>query len=138
MADTPAPVTIFGFDFGTGKIGIAVGQTVTRSANPLTVIRARDGQPDWNQVGALVNEWKPDLFVVGNPLNMDGTISEMSRRARKFANRLTGRFNVPAVLVDERLSSFDARQNAEVRSGRQPIDSEAARLILLTWFAEHL
>lgn len=132
------------FDYGTRKIGVAVGQTITRSASPLPALAARDGVPDWEQVAKLVESWKPQGFVVGLPLNMDGTESDMSARARKFARRLEGRFGKPSHCVDERLSSREARerdreQRAEAGrslSARSPVDSIAAQVILEGWLAE--
>ncbi|HEY5717466.1 MAG TPA: Holliday junction resolvase RuvX, partial [Motiliproteus sp.] len=76
------------FDFGTTRIGVAVGQAITATASPLPWIKAKDGVPDWSQLERLVREWQPDALVVGLPLNMDGSLCEMSHRARKFANRL--------------------------------------------------
>jgi len=117
---------LMGFDFGTGKIGIAVGQTVTKTASALTIIRARDGKPDWNQLDALVKEWQPTLFVVGLPLNMDDSISEMAEAAERFARRLEGRYQTPYAMMDERLTSFEARES----STEEEIDAIAAQLIL--------
>jgi putative Holliday junction resolvase len=120
-----------GFDFGMGKIGIAVGQAITGSATPLTILKARDGVPNWQQVEQLINEWQPALLVVGLPLNMDGSDSEMSRLAEKFSRKLHGRFNIPVDTMDERLTSFEAAQYAEKD---QLVDAIAARLILESWF----
>jgi putative Holliday junction resolvase len=117
---------LMGFDFGTGKIGVAVGQTVTRTASALAVIRARDGKPDWDQLDTLVAEWQPQLFVVGLPLNMDDSISEMAEAAKRFARRLEGRYQTPFSMMDERLTSFEARETAT----EDEIDAIAARLIL--------
>jgi putative Holliday junction resolvase len=117
---------LMGFDFGTRKIGIAVGQTVTKTASALTIIRARDGKPDWNQLDALVKEWQPTLFVVGLPLNMDDSISEMAEAAERFARRLEGRYQTPYAMMDERLTSFEARES----STEEEIDAIAAQLIL--------
>ena len=115
-----------GFDFGTGKIGVAVGQTVTRTASALAVIRARDGKPDWDQLDILVAEWQPHLFVIGLPLNMDDSISEMAEAAKRFGRRLEGRYQTPFSMMDERLTSFEARETAT----EDEIDAIAARLIL--------
>jgi len=117
---------LMGFDFGTGKIGVAVGQTVTRTASALAVIRARDGKPDWDQLDTLVAEWQPQLFVVGLPLNMDDSISEMAEAAKRFGRRLEGRYQTPFSMMDERLTSFEARETAT----EDEIDAIAARLIL--------
>lgn len=129
------------FDYGLRQIGVAVGNALLGTTRPLPILRARDGVPDWNAVAALLGEWQPDLLVVGNPLNMDGSASELSTRADKFARRLHGRFGLPVELVDERLSSFEAKQlSREQGHGgdfhREPIDSLAAELILRTWLGE--
>ncbi|MFN3236278.1 MAG: Holliday junction resolvase RuvX [Pseudomonadales bacterium] len=120
-----------GFDFGMGKIGVAVGQAITGSATPLTILKARDGVPDWQQVEKLIHEWQPARLIVGLPLNMDGSASEMSRLAEKFSRKLHGRFNLPADTMDERLTSFEAAQYAEKD---ELVDAIAAQLILESWF----
>lgn len=131
--------TLLAFDYGTKNIGVASGQTITHSANSLAGLKAKDGVPDWNQIERLINEWKPDLVLVGLPLNMDDSESELSARARKFGNRLHGRFGVKVEMVDERLSSFEAKGEVMARRGSRdyknnPVDSIAARLILESWF----
>ena len=139
---TAIPQRVLGFDYGTRQIGVAVGQTLTGNARPLRELRARDGVPDWEQIAALLREWEPDALVVGLPLNMDGTTSEMSARAQKFARRLHGRFQLPVHCIDERLSTFEAKQTLR-ESGRRtpasyrdnPVDSLAAALLLETWLA---
>jgi len=130
-----------GFDFGTQKIGVAIGQKVTQTASPLPEIPAKDGQPSWETVATLIAEWQPDAFVVGIPLNEDGTDNALTKRARKFGNRLHGRFGLPLFTANEHLSSFDARDQILQYSGRaaksnRQIDSVAAALIIETWFAE--
>lgn len=127
------------FDYGTRTIGVAVGQSVTHSASPLNTLPARDGIPDWDQIGKLLDEWKPLRVLVGLPLNMDGTESELSVRARKFANRIHGRFGIAVAMVDERLSSFEARGEIIQQTGsrdfkKHGIDSLAAKLILESWW----
>lgn len=124
---------VMGFDFGTKKIGVAVGQSITGTASPLTILKARDGIPNWQEIEHLLKEWEPILLVVGLPLNMDGTPSEMSRLSAKFARKLNGRFNLPSQTVDERLSSFEA---AGMTDQEGPIDAIAAQLILETYFRE--
>ncbi|MFT7287690.1 MAG: putative Holliday junction resolvase [Halieaceae bacterium] len=108
------------------------------TTQPLKILRAREGQPDWSEVEKLFREWEPDLLIVGDPLNMDGSVSELAQRARKFSRRLHGRFAVDVALVDERLSSFAVKQEQREagHSGdyrKQPIDSLAAELILRDW-----
>ena len=130
--------TLLAFDYGTKNIGVASGQTITRSANSQPALKAKDGVPDWNQIEKLLKEWKPDLVLIGLPLNMDDSESELSARARKFANRLHGRFGVKVEMVDERLSSFEAKGEVMERGGSRdyknnPVDSIAARVILESW-----
>ncbi|MEX2367738.1 MAG: Holliday junction resolvase RuvX [Pseudohongiellaceae bacterium] len=135
--------TYLGFDFGTRKIGVAVGQTITGTASPLPEIKCHKGKPDWQLIEKLCAVWKPDGFVVGLPYNMDGSESEMSRRARKFVNQLQGRINLPCYTVDERLSSREAREisrnSAKLRGVKydqmQQVDSLAAQLILESWMS---
>ncbi|WP_213004159.1 Holliday junction resolvase RuvX [Parahaliea maris] len=129
------------FDFGLRQIGVATGNCVLATCQPLTVLNARDGIPDWVAVEKLVKEWQPDVLVVGLPLNMDGSESELSRRAKKFARRLHGRLGLPVEMADERLSSFEAKSQQREQGHRgdykaRPVDSEAAALILNTWLAE--
>ncbi len=116
-----------------------MGQQLLGTGNPLKSLKARDGVPNWDEVQGLIKEWQPDLVVVGLPLNMDGSESEMAQRAKKFANRLHGRFGVAVETMDERLSSFEAKSQASQEGawrdfGKDPIDSLAAKLILESWF----
>lgn len=122
------------FDFGTRRIGSAYGQTLLGTASPLTAIPARDGIPDWVQLDALVQKWQPDMFVVGLPWNMDDSESDLLRRARKFGNRLSGRYDKPCYGMDERLSSFEARGLKLRGESTAQLDCLAAQLILETWF----
>ena len=108
------------------------------TAQPLSVLKAKDGQPDWEAVSALIEEWRPDLLLVGDPLNMDGSVSELAERARKFGRRLEGRFGVSVEAVDERLSSFEVKHQQREMGHRgnykkAPVDSLAAELILRDW-----
>jgi putative Holliday junction resolvase len=131
--------TVLGFDFGTRKIGVASGQSITGTGTPLTTVPCRDQKPDFECIGALIGEWQPDALIVGLPLNMDGSESESSSRARRFARQLEGRFSLPAWLVDERLSTREARQEmgASYRGGADDrVDSMAAVLIIESWFRE--
>ncbi len=118
------------FDFGLKNIGVAVGQAVTRTASPLTTIAASEGTPSWSDVEQLIADWQPAVLLVGLPLNMDDSESEMSLKARAFAERMGRRFGVPTELVDERLTSFAAR---EARSDRP--HEAAATMIAETWLA---
>ena len=122
---------VMAFDYGMKKIGIAVGQHVTKTATPIAIIRASNGVPDWTRVEQLVGEWQPELFIVGLPLNMDGSESEMARRAARFARKLNGRFGIRVDTMDERLTTFEARQRSK-QDGE--VDDPAAAEILESWF----
>ena len=134
------PISALGFDYGTQRIGVAFGQSLTGTAQPVCVLRARDGIPDWAEIESLIAEWRPNLFVVGLPYNLDGSESDLMVRAVKFANRLNGRFNKPSYGMDERLSSVEAaEQILEENRGskkRAAIDDIAAQIILQNWFSE--
>ncbi len=130
--------SVLAFDFGLVQIGVAVGNTLLRSTQPLAILRAREGIPDWQALEQLVRDWQPDLLLVGDPLNMDGSDSELCERARKFARRLHGRLGLPVTMVDERLTSFEAKQVSREQGHRgdykrRPIDSQAAELVLQSW-----
>lgn len=99
------------FDYGTQKIGVAFGQSLTGAAQEIGVLKANSGIPDWDAVAQLVLQWQPQVFVIGLPFNMDGTESELLARAIKFGNRLNGRFNLPCYGIDERLSTREAREH---------------------------
>jgi putative Holliday junction resolvase len=134
------PISALGFDYGTQRIGVAYGQSLTGTAQRVCVLKAKDGIPDWGQIEALISEWKPNFFVVGIPYNLDGSESELMVRAIKFANRLNGRFHKPSYGMDERLSSVEAAEQVfEENRGakkRASIDDIAARIILENWFSE--
>ncbi|HLV77896.1 MAG TPA: Holliday junction resolvase RuvX [Marinobacter sp.] len=132
---------ILAFDFGTRRIGVAAGQEMLGTGQPLTMIPARDGIPDWSAIEALLAEWQPDIVLVGLPLNMDDTENDMCARARKFGKRLHGRFHVTVDMVDERLTSFEAKGEVMAAGGsrdygRHGVDDRAAVLILETWCRE--
>ncbi|MEZ9820446.1 Holliday junction resolvase RuvX [Shewanella sp. 10N.286.45.A1] len=131
--------TVLGFDYGTKSIGIAIGQQLTASARPLMSIKAVDGIPKWEEIGAIITEWKPDLIVVGLPLNMDGTEQEITLRAKKFGNRLNGRFGVKVVTQDERLTTADAKARLFEMGGykaltKGQVDAMSAVLIIESYF----
>lgn len=135
--------TLLAFDYGTRNIGVAVGQTATGSASALTELRARDGIPNWDDIKRLLDEWQPDLVLVGLPLNMDGSENDFCKRARKFGNRIHGRFGHAIEMVDERLSSFEAKEEHLAAGGSthyrdDPVDAIAARIILESWLNERI
>jgi putative Holliday junction resolvase len=122
---------VLAFDFGLRNIGVAVGQSITRTASPLITIKASNGTPNWDDLTALINEWQPTTLAVGLPLNMDDSESEMSGLARKFAKRLGRRFGLSVELVDERLTTFAAQRMDPDRA-----HEVAAVLIAQTWLNE--
>jgi putative Holliday junction resolvase len=130
--------TLLGFDYGPRKIGVAVGQTLTASASPLTTIGAVRERPDWEAIGKLIQHWQPDALVVGLPLNMDDSEAEVAPAARRFARQLEGRFRLPVHLADERLTSREAKNRWGKRVRRiEELDAFAAKLILETWLDDH-
>lgn len=134
----PDARTILAFDFGLRNIGVAAGNALLRTAEPVTVLRAREGAPDWELVARLIAEWRPDLLLVGDPLNLDGSDSELCALARRFARRLHGRTGIAVEMVDERLSSREAREALRERAGkrRDRVDAVAAQVILHTWLSD--
>lgn len=136
-------ITAIAFDFGTKSIGCAVGQSITGTAQALPAFKAQDGIPNWEAVGRCIDEWQPNIVVVGLPLNMDGTEQPLTQRARKFANRLNGRFGVKVVLQDERLTTAEARSEIFQRGGyralnKEKVDGISACLILESWFEQQI
>ncbi len=131
--------TVLGFDFGKKYIGVAVGQEITGSATPLGSIKAKDGIPNQQQLIQYFNEWKPDLIVVGLPLNMDGSAQQVTFDAKKFGNRLANQFKLEVKFQDERLTTADAKEQLFSHGGyrnlsKDNIDAESARLIVESYF----
>lgn len=134
--------SVMAFDYGLRNVGVAMGNCALNTSQGIGVIKARDGVPNWDNIASLLKEWQPDLVVVGLPLNMDGTESEMSHRATKFSRQLEGRFGVKVALIDERLSSREAKLQAREAGHRgdynsDPIDALAAEIILQDWLNAH-
>ncbi|ENU97496.1 Holliday junction resolvase RuvX [Acinetobacter variabilis] len=139
MPDVNAPNTIMAFDFGTQKMGMAVGQSLIESANPLPLFPMKDGIPNWDELLKIVKNYQPGLFLVGLPLNMDDSESELSTRARKFARRLRHQTNIETLMVDERLTTREARDEldhyqAQGRGKKLSADSIAAALLIESWY----
>lgn len=131
--------TVLAFDFGTRRIGVAVGEMMLGSARPLATIDAAANAHRFAAIGKLIAEWQPACLVVGLPLALDGSEHEMTARSRRFANQLHGRFGLPVEFADERLSSAlaEARlaeRGAKPSRNKAAIDAEAAAVILQTWF----
>ena len=130
---------ILAFDFGTKHIGVAVGQTITRTSSPLIVLNvAREGKEIWNTISSLIDEWKPDQLLVGKPLNMDGTPSEMMKKVDPFFKKLQKISSIPCELVDERLTSFEAKQLIETQSKDDRVDDLAAKIFLDNWIEQYV
>lgn len=133
---------LLGFDFGLKRIGVAVGQTVTETARPLVTLQAKQGEPQWDTLKKIVNTWQPDGFVIGIPLNMDGTEQPLSQLARQFGEQLHKQFKLPVYEMDERLSTKDARERLFAEGGykalqKGKVDSVAAQLILQNWLTSN-
>lgn len=124
---------VLGFDFGMKKIGVAVGQTVTSTSSALIILSAQDGVPRWSDIQALIDEWSPDAFIVGLPLDTNGSFQSITYAAQKFGRKIQSRFKRPIYFVDERYTSQVARMN-DKQLGQ--VDAESARLILQSWFAD--
>jgi putative Holliday junction resolvase len=132
----------FGFDFGFKRIGLAVGQQLTGSASPLATLYAKQGQPQWREVEKLLAQWQPQALIVGLPTCIDGSELYTTSAARIFAKQLEKKFKLPVHLVDERLSTVDARANLFECGGYKKIqstevDSIAACIILEQWLREN-
>jgi len=127
---------ILSFDFGTKKIGVAVGQTKTRTSSPLEVIFNKNNVTNWSKIHSIVEEWRPELILVGKPLNMDGTDSDIMKTVNIFFKKLNKITNIPCEYVDERLTSFEARQNLlEIK--KDLVDAHAAKILIDHWLSEN-
>ncbi len=123
--------TLLAFDYGEKRIGVAIGNSLTRSARALTVVPNRNREYRFEAIGKLIDEWKPDALVVGLPMHPDGTPHEMTRLAQRFGNQLNGRFNMPVTWIDERYSSVEAKAGIRAGTARADmLDAEAASIIL--------
>ena len=132
--------TVLGFDFGERRIGVAVGQSVTSTATPLTILQSPHGRIDWPTIASTIEHWDPGLIIVGLPLNMDGSLQPFSARAQRFARQVQGRFGRSVVLYDERLTTREAARGSDRAnrgrraSNRDGLDARAAALIVEGWF----
>ena len=126
-----ADSTVFGFDYGLRRIGIAVGETITGSARALQTIAVRRDKPDWVAIESLVKQWSPEMMVVGVPAHNDRNQHALATPISRFMRQLGGRFGVPVYRIDERLSSHAASE-----SGSTNLDADAACVILESWLRE--
>ncbi|MBS7828806.1 Holliday junction resolvase RuvX [Wohlfahrtiimonas chitiniclastica] len=123
---------VVGFDYGVKNIGLAVGNRLTNTAQPIAILKATDGQPDWEEVARHLKDWTPTVLVVGIPYTADGTETEHIKKIRKFMNRLHGRFGLPVEAVDERLSSQESEQyiKPSKKGKKGQLDAHSAAIIV--------
>ena len=124
---------IIAFDYGEKKIGVAVGQTSTNTSSPLKVIFNNHGKVNWDEINSLLNEWNPDLIILGKPLNMDGTESEVMKKVDKFYNNLMKFYKARYEYVDERLTTFEAKEILKDNKA-ELVDANAAKILIDNWF----
>ena len=145
MPESSRPQIVLAFDFGRRRIGVACGDTVSRSASALEAVPADDAGPRWEVIAALMRDWQPDMAVVGLPYNVDGSDSAMTAAAREFAADLGQRYRLQIALVDERYSSREAEARLKSarasglrrrRVAKADVDAAAACIILERWFTE--
>jgi len=130
-----------GFDFGYKRIGVAIGQSITQTARPLCTLNAKDGVPDWQEVEKILRDWRPEALIVGLPTCIDDSEQYTTPAAKAFARKLHKQFKLPVHLVDERLTTVEARAQLFAEGGYRkikntPIDSIAACIILEQWLQE--
>tara|TARA_B100001173_G_scaffold298120_1_gene295398 strand:+ start:1959 stop:2381 length:423 start_codon:yes stop_codon:yes gene_type:complete len=129
---------VMAFDYGLRNIGIAIGQNITKSSSTFYAIKAKDGEPDWTTLDSIIEEWQPDLFIVGDPFNMDGTKSEFQKRISKFSSELKKRYKIRLHMMDERLTTKEAKERIKDEfnglKGSANKHSISAQIILEDWF----
>jgi len=128
------PMTILAFDYGTRRVGVAVGNTETRVSQALKTIAVANADALFQELGNLVKEWQPDQIIVGLPTHPDGSEHEMTAKAKRFGNQLHGRFNLPVTWVDERYTSAVLAGDPQMHDN---LDAHSAALILEQYFAEY-
>jgi putative Holliday junction resolvase len=145
MPESSRPKIVLAFDYGLRRIGVACGDTVSRSASTLETVPAGQKGPRWEMIASMMRDWQPDMAVVGLPYNVDGSDNDMTGAARSFAAELTRRFGVEVVMVDERYSSLEAEARLQTaresglrrrRVAKSDVDAAAACVILERWFTE--
>ncbi len=128
--------SILAFDFGEKRIGVAKGQTISRTAEPLTIINVHNGKIDWDSLSVLIKDWQPELLVVGMPTNYEGEEFGIADRVKRFCRQLDGRYHLPVQTINENLSSFEAKHRLGDKGSEQRLDAHAAQVILETWYEE--
>jgi putative holliday junction resolvase len=145
MPESGRPKIVLAFDFGRRRIGVACGDTVSRSASALQAVPADAAGPRWEVIASLIHDWQPDMAVVGLPYNVDGSDSEQTTAARGFAAELARRYALEVAMVDERYSSLEAEARLKSarasglrrrRVAKSDVDAAAASVILERWFSE--
>ncbi len=139
VAELVLKSTVLAFDFGEQRIGVAVGEHLLATANPLTTIDNESNDVRFQLITALIKEWQPRLLIVGLPLSLDGTEHSVTQLCKKFARRLNGRFNIPVMMIDERYSSVEAsnllnQRGIKGRAQKEMLDQVAAQTILQSYF----
>ena len=135
---------LLAFDFGMNNIGIATGNTDTKVAFPYKSLKAKNGIPNWDILGAILKEWDPSIIIVGLPLDLHGNfLPEITQKAKKFANRIHGRYGIKVVMHDERLTTVEAKSNIYQHHGfkkldKDNIDNISAVIILESWFEQNI
>ncbi len=134
MNESVSAATVLGFDFGLRYIGVAVGQTVTGTANPLETLKARQGEPIWDRIAGLIDHWRPSVLMVGVPLTASGAEQPITQAARRFAENLGVHFALPVLMIDERYTTLEAKQDLFERGGfralkKSRIDAWSAKII---------
>jgi len=138
-------MTLLAFDFGLARTGVALGNTITHIATPLCVLHSRDEKPDWQGINQLIKEWRPKHLIVGMPIYLDGSKSDMTLRTERFCRQLEGRYALPVATVNEQLSSLEAEQRLKQarQHGRKKkitkgeVDQLAATIILESWMQQN-
>ena len=129
---------VMSFDYGLRNIGIAIGQSITKSASTFYAIKAKEGVPDWIKLDSIIDEWEPSLFIVGDPFNMDGTRSEFQKKIAKFSAELKKRYEIELHMIDERLTSKEAKERIKYKANgikdSANKHSISAQIILEDWF----
>ena len=129
---------VMSFDYGLRNIGIAIGQSITKSASTFYAIKAKEGVPDWIKLDSIIDEWEPSLFIVGDPFNMDGTKSEFQKKIAKFSAELKKRYEIELHMIDERLTSKEAKERIKGKADgikdSANKHSISAQIILEDWF----
>jgi putative Holliday junction resolvase len=136
------PRVIMAFDFGLKNIGIAIGQEITRTASTFYSLKATEGKPKWAELDRIIIDWKPGLFVVGDPFNMDGTRSKIQDLSDRFSDSLYKRYDIEIEKLDERLTSREAKERLEsLPIGTKDSSNKhsiSAQIILEDWFRSNI